>query len=725
METLVRTPSEVFYLPQRLLVPLFQRPYVWSEEGQWQLLWDDIRRRAEQLLADGSVPPHFLGAVVLQNHVVAMGDLPRRTIIDGQQRLTTLQLALDAAHQVLDLAGASMVASQVGDLTMNPAHFCRSAEDRFKVWPTNRDRASFNEVMSADLPVRYDTLTGKRSKMTLAHEFFSTVMNQWVHDGDVAARCEKLAHVLTKALQLVVIELGPDEDSQQIFETLNARGTPLTAADLIKNFVFQRLALEATEAERAYHDHWSLFETNFWEREVGAGRNALARSSLFLNQWLVAQTGEVIGPRATFTSFKQYAEHSLQGPMDLLLPQLHETAVRYQGWVDRAATRDGDLSPLELFVYRTQALDSETVKPFLLWLTDDSLGAVPSDQFIEAIGAVESWLVRRTLLRLSTTDHGRVMAALIAELRTTDRSAAGDRTTAHLARQDADGTYWPGDDEMRGALGTLPAYRRYKRTRLRMVLEAIEDHLRGYGGTKASMTGARVPRDALHIEHLLPRQWRPHWPVQDQASEQAREQHVDLLGNLTLLTQGLNSSVSNGPWLGDSGKRSRFQTYDVVLMNRWIHEVSAAGWDEELIGTRTQDMIAAILAIWPVPDGHTGTVRDRTQHTEVYVTLADLVLTGILASGTELRGRASFADARATVLKDGRLQIGEELFDSPSGAGQQVRQGPTNGWLFWRVADGRTLKDLRMDYLATIGREDVEDDRDDTEDAVEADLGPN
>src|SRR5665647_2952924 len=139
MQTLVLTPTEVFFLPQRLLVPLFQRPYVWSRDAQWVLLWDDIRRQAEQRLKNtGEVASHFLGAVVLQDQSSMAGQLPRRTIIDG--------------------------------------------------------------------------------------------------------------------LQLVVIQLRTDEDSQEIFETLNARGTPLTAADLIKNFVFQRLALERAEAEKAYQD---------------------------------------------------------------------------------------------------------------------------------------------------------------------------------------------------------------------------------------------------------------------------------------------------------------------------------------------------------------------------------------------------------------------------------------------------------------------------------------
>lgn len=103
METQVRTPQMVFMQPQRLVVPLFQRRYAWNEENQWQPLWDEVSRMAERVLRQPQDRqyPHFLGAVVLQQVPNAMGTLQVRTIIDGQQRLTTLQLLFDALHAEL------------------------------------------------------------------------------------------------------------------------------------------------------------------------------------------------------------------------------------------------------------------------------------------------------------------------------------------------------------------------------------------------------------------------------------------------------------------------------------------------------------------------------------------------------------------------------------------------------------------------------------------------
>ena len=112
-----------------------------------------------------------------------------------------------------------------------------------------------------------------------------------------------------------------------------------------------------------------------------------------------------------------------------------------------------------------------------------------------------------------------------------------------------------------------------------MLLEAAEDHARGYtgGGRFAS---ERVPRKGFPIEHLLPQRWQDHWDVASPIEATTRDEYVHRIGNLTLLTTALNSSVSNGPWLGESGKRSRLHEHDVFLMNRWIRDESASGWSE-------------------------------------------------------------------------------------------------------------------------------------------------
>src|SRR6185503_3902774 len=166
METQVRTPQMVFMQPQRLIVPLFQRPYVWNEENQWEPLWNDVVRVAERVLSHPTDKhhPHFLGAVVLQQVKKLTGQMQERTIIDGQQRLTTLQLFLDALHAEFIAVGAQQPAMRIEPLVTNAEPFCSNPEDRFKVWPTNRDRLAFNAVMAAPPPTDYNAVGHRGAK---------------------------------------------------------------------------------------------------------------------------------------------------------------------------------------------------------------------------------------------------------------------------------------------------------------------------------------------------------------------------------------------------------------------------------------------------------------------------------------------------------------------------------------------------------------------------------
>lgn len=335
METFKRTPLQLFNMPQQFLIPLFQRPYVWKQEEQWEPLWKDIRRVAELRIEQPYLTAqHFLGAVVLQAYDARISRLTSWNVIDGQQRLTTLQLLMDAASAVLQDAGFEREAAQLEALTHNPETFVPEGESRLKIRHLNSDRASYDEVMSAEPPVDHASLRHAESQIVKAHRYFSGVVAQWLggpSGDDVKIKAQQLADVLQADLQLVTIELLASENSQEIFETLNARGTPLTAADLVRNFVFQRLEAEGSDTTRAYHEDWP-FESKFWTREVSVGRYLVSRSSLFFNQWLMSRLGEEVGPQSTFSRFKSFVEHEGGHKMADLLPVIKEQANLYQAW---------------------------------------------------------------------------------------------------------------------------------------------------------------------------------------------------------------------------------------------------------------------------------------------------------------------------------------------------------------------------------------------------------
>jgi hypothetical protein len=703
--TQVKTPRDVFYQPQRLMVPLFQRPYVWSKEGQWAPLWDDVQRLAERRCNFEPQAPHFLGAVVMQQQMGSIGSLPIRTVIDGQQRLTTMQLMLSAVYEQVRLVGFESIARQVQDLVENPEHFTSHAEDRFKVWPTNRDRPAFNEVMSAVAPFEHGKLANAGTRMVAAHQFFSKSAEEWLAGPDKEKRAHALVETISNQLQIVVIELQADEDAQEIFETLNARGTPLTAADLIKNFVFQRLDVAPSQSEKAYHDYWEAFETPFWETEIASGRVTYSRSSLFLNQWLIAQSLKDVTAKEVFGQFKRHVADSNE-PIDALLPKIRRNAEIYRSFTERAWSSTNILSRLELFIYRTSTLESEVVKPLVLWLEDPDRATVPSEQREKCLATVESWLIRRTCVRASTKAYNRIFVDLLNYLNQNPRETVGDFTERYFLQQDGPNDYWPGDAEVRRELTAMPIYKRFRRGRLRMLLEAIEDHRRGWTAQRP-MHEQPVIRGTTTIEHIMPQEWSLNWPGADgENRSRQRDALVQTLGNLTLLTQSLNSRVSNGPWQGAKGKHAELRKNTSLLLTREVVELGVHGWTEDFIKERTERMIDDILEIWPVPAGHSGKTAASIERATPRVEVADLVSAGLVHPGQSLFARVQAHRGKpCQVSEDGSLYVGDRRYDTLSAAARAITGAQSEaGWWFWLVdVEGdRSMSDVRQEFVESL-----------------------
>ncbi len=267
--------QQIFQDRRQYRVPFYQRPYVWNREDQWGRLWEDIRDRAESRLQGGKAVPHFMGAVVLEpQKKIGLLDVERHHIIDGQQRLTTLQYVLTALCLVLrEIEQTALLPLVEGCLVnSNPETMEEKEVEYFKLWPTFRDRKQFVGAMTAttldQLRERFPesfTKAGWLKKIGVDHPpaleailFFREVMLEWSKDiaeVALATRAMALASAVLTDLSIVCISLGDDDDDAQvIFETLNGHGAQLHATDLIRNFIFMRAG---SDADELYTNLWT------------------------------------------------------------------------------------------------------------------------------------------------------------------------------------------------------------------------------------------------------------------------------------------------------------------------------------------------------------------------------------------------------------------------------------------------------------------------------------
>ncbi len=615
MDAKTHSPASIFGYQVRYVVPLFQRPYVWNEEDQWGPLWADVEAVTERLLDVGTpsggpfgsmqIAPHFLGAIVLDQQRGPACYIGVRHVIDGQQRLTTLQLLLDAAQLVVERHGLEMDARALRVLVLNEPAVAQHPDEVFKVWPTNRDQNAFRQAMDNEVEANPGETA---SQVTKAHRFFVDQITEWADvTGDpvnVGIRLRALTQVLRDHLKVVVIDLEPGDNAQVIFETLNHRGAPLLAADLVKNLVFQVAGSEGVDIEALYHLRWEPFDSPYWRQEVAQGRLLRPRVDLFLNYWLTMRLRRDISTDRVFDEFRRHLGSLLEedGGLEGLLNVLARDGKVYQD-LD-AWPKD---SPEGIFYYRViKTMDSAAFGPFLLWLLRWTSEVMSAEQRHRALAAVESWLVRRAICRMTSKAINRLVVDLLGSLHDAGPSVAGETTETFLASQTAESTLWPHDEELAHALRTAPLYKSLARARLRMVLEALEDDLRG-----PKTEEERCPSGTLTIEHIMPQGWREHWGRDITGNEVAalqRDRFVHTLGNLTLVNRNLNPALSNRPWtddeaearlaLGKVGKHTELK-HSVLRLNSEIVAGNELAWTERAAEARAEELICSAKRIWP------------------------------------------------------------------------------------------------------------------------------
>ena len=185
-------------------------------------------------------------------------EIETRRVIDGQQRLTTLQLLLDAAQEVFEHSGCTPQANRLRTLVLNNDIYTDGDADlSFKVWPTTGDQPAFRQAMHNELPSQeYGD-----HRIVQAYEFFKDQIKSWLDEpGELQRRAEALEVALSGRLQMVVIDLAHNDDPHVIFETLNSRGTPLIASDLAKNLLMYETARSGGDSAALHAKYLQTFE---------------------------------------------------------------------------------------------------------------------------------------------------------------------------------------------------------------------------------------------------------------------------------------------------------------------------------------------------------------------------------------------------------------------------------------------------------------------------------
>ena len=605
--------AKLFSNDERFTVPLFQRPYVWSKEGQWEPLWDDVVGVLERLQArkgEENVASHFLGTIVLEQKPHSIGELTRREVIDGQQRLTTIQLMLKAAehmvHEAMQGVGdgerqtLKFEHNKIARLTSNEA----SDEQRYKVWPTNEDREPFQHVMDC---VPDDDLDGTSNRMTQAYQFFHNSIREYLCKFETVSACKILVTGLRDYLKIIVLDLDAGDEPQAIFETLNAHGTPLLPADLTKNWLLWEAGRQKLDIADLYERNWKFFDRDhsYWRKIVGKGHAARARIDTFLQNWLTKQTEQPVSSKHIYDRFLRYAASRLNHDTDLATEgnnlgrdiAVLMNAIRVNANHFRRIDQPTDNTRFGLFLNRLKSLDVIVFHPLLLAVLENHEG---NQKALDGVAvALESYLVRRMVCGMQTRGYGTLGIKLLKSVKG-NVSVDPDNLLRNELQALSDSDEWPNDTEFRRNWVSKKFYGNFRRARVLMILQAIEHYHQSTNPKAEPLMSFDWTK--LQIEHIMPQSWEQNWPLPDGVEAEDRKINLQGIGNLTLVSQKLNPTLSNSAWsisLASPGKREHLKKHTVMHLNRMLLSQFHDDWNDETIEKRASYLFEDALKIWP------------------------------------------------------------------------------------------------------------------------------
>lgn len=602
MDTSILTPQDIFTLPVRYEIPDFQRRYIWTKENQWEPMWEDITDIAEDILENYSFSKkHFLGAVVLQPKA-RTGNIKSGIVIDGQQRLTTLQLMIAAVQEILARNDCDTEAKQLRTLVENRDYFVGSEPNyKFKIWPTTFDRDAFCDAMDEER----SSSNSKHSLVVLAHEFFKEQTQYWLDTESAGKyqlnrRADALARAIQQHLELVVIDLG-SEDPHLIFETMNARGTPLLQSDMVKNNILYDANIYSKKLDRKLpkkSELWSFDEDSqgYWAQEIGRGFHRRPRIDVFLNHWLTFQNRKLVGQFKEFETFRKYSKHQQEKGSSIydIASDIITIGKTYRK-IDECTFEPNQ--SIEPFLNRCKVMNLGAVTPLLLQLLTSEILQNNPTVLRSCIRILDSFFVRRAICGYHARRYANIGERLL-RLLDEARESADQSLRNDLREQTSPSELWPSDTELKQRFLEVSLYQRIPQSRLCMVLRAIEEYIHR---TRKPQTQSISPD--LQIEHIMPVAWKKKdWPLPNSEPDEIeladmRNVTIHTIGNLTLVSSPLNPELSNKPW---EKKKRILDEHNVLFLNKDL--VKLEDWDEQSIRERSLQLYEYACKIWPHAD---------------------------------------------------------------------------------------------------------------------------
>jgi uncharacterized protein with ParB-like and HNH nuclease domain/predicted transport protein len=535
-------------------IPIYQRLYSWTEK-ECERLWDDIITTGSR-----NVPSHFIGSIMyIEKGLYQISKPEPLLIIDGQQRLTTISLLLEAlARQIGDNEIEGFSAKKIRNYYLiNPLE---NGDRKYKLLLSQNDRSTYISIIE-----QKEYPKGFSVRIKDIFEYFTNKIDK-LSENDIQNLCLGLLKLF-----IVDISLNRDQDNPQlIFESMNSTGKDLSQADLIRNFMLMRL--DGETQKHLYEYYWRPMELEFGQEAYSSYFDS------FMRHYLTMKTGNIPKIDEVYEEFKNYFYNS-QRDNEEELKELKKYAAYFCAM---ALDKEEDKKLKEAFS-DLRELKVDVSYPLLLELYNDyKIGILSKNDFIEIIKLIESYVFRRAVCGIPTNSLNKTFVSfgksIIKEKYLESVKAHFNKMTSYRR--------FPNDEEFVTELKYKDLYNFRSRS---YWLRRLENHDRK----------ERVNVSEYTIEHILPQNnnlnhdWRqalgPDW-------EKIQQKYVHTIGNLTLT--GYNSEYSDKFFTDKRDMKGGFRESPLKL-NRELANLDT--WNEEKILQRAEYLAKEALKVWQYP----------------------------------------------------------------------------------------------------------------------------
>ena len=502
----------------QFVIPAYQRNYTWIANKEVKQLLDDIKA-----VLSGERSKHFIGIMIYLETSISPFQR-ERSVIDGQQRLTTIFLTLYAIKELMLERSMNSDAEKLENMYLvNPYN----ETNKFKLKPLVSDDTVYQQIVSRD----FDNIQDKKANVYLNFFFIKNSLQELLSTYTINDILEAM-----NRLYIVCVPIGKDDYPQKIFESINATGAKLTASDLIRNFILMPIC---SDLQDKYYD-------KYWKRLEQLIDSDSKKLEAFFRFFIMAKRMSLINKSAVYRAFTEWYEDNVANYGEEGVFKEIVSYASYYNAIYKAPVSSLD-SALQKSIEEFRFILSDMPATLLIELYAihkrvDSNGnpCISAKQLAEIISILNSYLMRRSLCGMDTSDITRYFPTLLKETLADCNGNYSDIVETFkknlVNRNKGNSQEMPDNNRLRDRIQNANMYN--LRTWLSIFFRKLE----------SENNPAPVDFTKLSIEHLMPQTATQEWLAALDTDKDTYDLNIHRLGNLTIAARSDNSKMSNKVW---------------------------------------------------------------------------------------------------------------------------------------------------------------------------------